>query len=195
MKTQKREEKKFKNLKALDTVERIANNAGTTAYIWGGLTSDICCGSFLREHDDTEHLVLDLHVHRKYIQDEFNRLGWITKVLGNDDLKAERAEIKIHLGNVRIKNHRAYWYHNGNKGYISFPDFWLVKDPVHFMNITVHVVKPEFQYVLKSNPRLMNPEWKLREKDTYDRTVLREILKKRGVSLDNLFMQVNSIVT
>lgn len=46
------------------------------------------------------------------------------------------------------------------------------------MNINIHTVKPEFQYVLKLHPEFMNPEWKWREKDIENIKGLRRLIKE-----------------
>ena len=96
-------------------------------------------------------------------------------------------------GTVEIADSVVNWKHNGNDGSILFPADWLREEPVGFLDVQVHVVKPEFGYVLKTNPGLMNPKWNLRDKDQADIEVLRTLLLEGRVNLDSLCPQVSSI--
>lgn len=48
-------------------------------------------------------------------------------------------------------------------------------------------------YVLKMNPRLMNPDWRPRDKDQADVEVLRAMLLQKQVDLGSLLLQVESV--
>ena len=54
------------------------------------------------------------------------------------------------------------------------------------------VVEPEFEYVIKSNPNLMNPKWTSRNKDKVEIEILEDILVQRGVDLGSLISRMSS---
>ena len=163
-------------------VDSLCELLGTRAYLWGGWIPDIYSGKLLRQHDDCEHLVLNLYDYLERIQEVFNLLGWETKVLENGDLKVKKDHIKIHFGHLTKKNGTAEWYHNGKLGKIVFPETWLNSDNIVFSGKALHAVKPEFQLVLKLHPEFMNPVWKHREKDKHDIEVLRTLLNRYYVA-------------
>ena len=86
----------------------------------------------------------------------------------------------------------ARWHHNGRFGYVDFPAGWLKPEPVAFCGVNVHVVAPELEYVLKSRPRLLNPDWNLEERHRLARDRLAEVLIARGVDLEGLYQQVSA---
>ena len=51
----------------------------------------------------------------------------------------------------------------------------------------VHVVEPEFEYVVKEHPQILNPDWKPRDKDIIAKQYLKEMLEARDVDLDMLY--------
>lgn len=181
-------------LESLSLVERLTSELGTIAYAWGGFIPDIYNNRIEREHDDVEHLVLDLYSYIPQLSSLFSKNGWITEVLINGDLKARKDAVKIHLGHLTI-NERSNWYHNGNKGYIEFPTEWLNNSEIIFQGISLHAVKPEFQYVLKNNPQFMNSDWKARQKDLEDIHRLELILRKQGAHLEKLSKEMKAIDT
>lgn len=178
--------KSNKYIRVFSTVEKLFANVGARTYLWGGWVPDIYMGRILREHDDTDCLVVDLYGHIKDFESKFQSLGWETKIIENGDLVAKKDNMKIHCGHLKISGEKAIWYHNGRKGQIVFPRAWLNNESIGFQNIRLHAVTPEFQYALKNHPEYMNKEWKNRKKDLADLKVLKEILIKQCVSLEDI---------
>ena len=173
-------------------VEKASLSLDTITWIWGGLVVDVLKGKFLREHGDLDYLMMDLHQSKSQISETFINWGWITKNLENGDLKLIKNGMKIHLGHVELSD-TVTWTHNGEKGSIVFPVMWLPVKTIDFYELSVHIVSPELQYVLKTHPQLLNPKWQVREKDILDIKVLKQILMKRGVELSSLRTMVTDV--
>lgn len=159
-------------------VETLSTTLKTTSWIWGGFTADIYVGRLLREHSDLDYLTLNLHQLKPQFAGAFARQGWQVQYLDNNDLKLRKNGIKVHLGHIEFAA-EVKWTHNGEKGYICFPISWLRFEVARFYGIELHVVEPEFQYILKEHPELLNPDWILRDKDKADKAHLRDILEKK----------------
>ena len=184
---------KLEYIAAMALIEQVSAKLDTVAYIWGGLTIDIYEGRFLREHSDIDYFIVDL----QRLSARFGKAllceNWDVKTVLNGHLLVARKDgIKLHLGNVEIDD-VVNWRHNGDSGTITFPASWLREHLVDFCGVQVHIVEPELGYVLKTNPDLMNPEWKPREKDKLDIKPLEKILVQKGANPDLLCLRVNSV--
>ncbi|MBN1995758.1 MAG: hypothetical protein JW953_23940 [Anaerolineae bacterium] len=178
-------------LTAMSLVEALSARLGVTSYIWGGFTLDIYQGHLLREHQDLDYLTENLHTLIPQLSALFVAQGWQPEKLANGDLRVTKSGFKIHLGHLELAI-EAKWSHNGEKGYLCFPRAWLQPEPVQFYNVKLHVIAPEFEYVLKKHPQLLNPSWEPREVDIFAGEKLSEILEKKGVDLDDLYTQVTA---
>jgi hypothetical protein len=176
-------------LSVMELVETFSRKLKTISWIWGGFTVDIYENRVLRKHDDLDYLTLNLHNLIPQFSEMFISCGWQVKVLENDDLKLVRDGIKVHLGHVEIAD-KARWTHNGDKGSIWFSSEWLDFQSVDFCGIEIHVVKPEFQFVMIERPQMLNPDWKLRDKDIAAQEYLRNNIESRGINPHTLLKQV-----
>ena len=183
------EKSKESALEIMGLVEAFSEKLETTSWIWGGFTIDVYENHMLREHDDLDYLTLNLHSLILQFSDLFASCGWQSKVLENGDLKITRDDIKVHLGHVEIAD-KARWTHNGDKGSIWFPSAWLDFQSVDFCGIELHVVKPEFQFVMLKRPQMLNPDWKLRDKDIAAKEYLSKNIESRGINPHTLIKQV-----
>lgn len=177
-------------LKLLHLLNEISGKAGTKSYIFGGLTLDIWHGRFLRDHYDIDVLTENLHSLEPEFVEQFSGAGYETHHLGNNDFKAIKDEVKIHFGHLDIKNGSVEWTHDGENGSIFFPEEWLDRNVHYFYYIETFTITPEFEYVLKMHPELMNPEWTLREKDQVARMKLAEMLSGKYGDLSILRKRV-----
>lgn len=177
-------------LNALKLINLIAKSVHTTAYVWGGLALDIYMGSLLRSHHDIDYLVENLHLLRSALLEQFMKAGWSVQTVVNGDLTLTCYGVKIHLGNIALNN-RVTWTHNGEQGFLQFPLSWLKSEPIHFYDVPVHVVAPEFEYVVKHYPHILNPNWQLRPKDLIAQAQLEDILEKQAIDFSSLYQQVN----
>jgi hypothetical protein len=179
-------------LSAMELVETCSKNLKTISWIWGGLTIDIYENRILREHDDLDYLTLNLHSLIPQFSDLFAISGWQVNVLENGDLKVKQEGVKIQLGHVELSN-EARWTHNGEKGSIWFPSDWIKSRSVNFCGIEIHVIEPEFQFVMLEHPQMLNPNWRHRGKDISAQRYLRNYLVMNGISPKSLFEQVSDI--
>jgi hypothetical protein len=177
------------NLHAMELVESYSKNLKTISWVWGGFTVDIYENRMLREHDDLDYLTLNLHDLIPGFSELFASCGWQVNVLENGDLRLKREDVKIQLGHVEVSD-KARWTHNGEKGSIWFPSNWLNLEPVNFCGVEIHVIKPEFQYVMIERPQMLNPNWKHRDKDISAQKYLRNFIAAKGISPQTLFEQV-----
>jgi len=182
------EEKTY--LAALQHLNVFSKVIGVKSYIFGGLTLDIWAGKLLRPHGDIDCLTENLHTHEQQFRRLFLQAGYQTKHLSNKDFLAIKNKVEVHLGHVTIQQGRIEWTHNGDIESIFFPQTWLNKKAHDFYELKTYTVKPEFEYVIKSNPALMNPAWKPRKKDLKAIRELAKILQKQNVDLPSLQEQV-----
>ncbi len=167
-------------------IDTICTEMGTRAYLWGGWIPDVYSGDVLRQHDDAEHLVVDLYKYRSKLQNFFNDLHWETKIVNNGDLVIKKDGMKFHFGHLEIAADKTFWFHNGQKGQIICPKDWLNEQALQCKGKHFHAVTPEFQYVLSIHPEFMNPQWQLREKDETTIRILTDLLLKKGVELKSI---------
>jgi len=172
-------------IRAMAQVETVSNSLHTTSWVWGGLMVDIYQGHFLREHHDIDYLTRDLYKLSKPLKELYQNLGWQVQHVANGDLMLTRERIEVHLGNVTFSE-EACWTHNGELGSIYFPVVWINGQPKEFLNLAIHVVEPELQFVLLTDPKLLNPKWVPREKDIAARIFLRALLEAKKVRLADL---------
>lgn len=192
MNSQAFSERKRKILEVMKLVEDVSLSLDTITWLWGGLVVDVIKGKFLREHDDLDYLTMNLHQLKSQISEKFINCGWSTKNLENGDLKLTKDDVKIHLGHIELSD-KVNWTHNGEKGSLFFPLSWLPFEVIDFYGAKVHVVSPELQYVLKNNPKLLNPEWESRDKDFFDLETLGQILANRGIEFQSLHEMVTDV--
>lgn len=180
-------------LRSVALVEQMSASVGTTSYIWGGLTLDVYAGRLLREHHDIDYLTVNLYELRKAFIRQFATAGCTVSTVANGDLVVRGTGIKLHLGQLVVDG-RAQWVHNRDApgGMLEFPATWLAPEAPTLYNQTVHVVKPELEYVLKCHPELLNPQWTPRPKDVTAKAALERILYTQRVEVQELFAQVRT---
>ena len=177
-------------LSAMKQVEGFSTALNTTSWVWGGLVVDIYQGRVTREHDDLDYLTLNLHDLIAPMTSMIQGAGWRAQRLENGDIQLEKDKTKIHFGHVEFSQ-EVRWTHNGKLGSLYFQMDWLPQQPRHFYNIEVHVVAPEFQYILLEHPELLNPDWKSREKDLDAKAHLRMKLEACGIAIDDLHTRIH----
>ncbi|HSL44090.1 MAG TPA: hypothetical protein VK897_11705 [Anaerolineales bacterium] len=178
------------HLRAMRQVEQYSSSLNTISWIWGGFTVDICENRSLREHDDLDYLTLNLHSLMPEFITLFEEDGWQTILLSNGDLNIKSSGVKIHLGHVEISG-KARWTHNGDKGSIWFPCECLNPHPKKFCGFEIHVVEPEFQYVVLERPHMLNPDWQSRQKDIQAQHYLRKYIEAKGIRSESLLKLVS----
>ncbi len=175
---------------AMRLVEAISAQLGTTSYIWGGFTMDIYEGRMLREHGDLDYLTVDLERLKPQLAALFAQHRWPCKVVANGDLSPRRGGFRMQLGNITL-DEGVRWSFNGDKGFVVFPRTWLLAEPVCFCGVQVHVVAPEFEYMVKCCPQIFNPDWHARPRESEALARVRSMLEARGVDPDHLYYQIS----
>lgn len=178
-------------LAGMRLVEAISASVGTVSYIWGGFTQDIYEGRLLREHSDLDYLTVDLDLHRPQLATLFAQHHWPATVVGHGDLAPQRGAYRMQLSNITVEGDRVRWIFSGAAGFLEFPRHWLHPHPVRFCGIDVHVVEPEFEYIVKCCPQMFNPEWRMREQDVAARDQIRALLERRGINPETLYTQIS----
>lgn len=178
-------------LSAMALVEQVSIILGTTSYLWGGCALDVYQGHILRAHSDLDYLTEDLYTHFSRFVEQFEQRGCVTKKLRNGDLSVRGWGLPIHLGNIGVEE-QVTWTHNGTQASLRFPLRWLDSQPIRFCGVDVHVVQPELEYVLKSQPALLNTQWQPRQQDIDAQNWLRMELERRGVDVAALNKFVES---
>ena len=172
-------------IQSMKLVEEISTSLHTTSWVWGGLTMDIYQGCLLRDHHDVDYLTLHLHDLKEPLTGAFLTNGCQAWRLDNGDLKLKKEDIEIQLGHITFSN-EVRWTHNGELGSLFFPLEWLNQQSRRFCEIDLHVVAPEFQYIILFHPTLLNSKWIPREKDVTSMASLKSILEAKGVAVAGL---------
>ena len=197
------ENKEVQILKAIESISKIAKDLNTISYVWGGITTSIHQGFFYRPHHDIDLFIINLHVLADKLKMLLDEKGWVVKkILNNHMLILKNNILKIHINNIIVEDQKiAHFKHNGSNGTITFPLKWLRQKPVTFYNIVINVIEPELLYVLKTNPYLMDPEYrnwderkklKREEKDKKDIPILEKMIINEGIDPKILINQVSS---
>ncbi len=180
-------------LRSLKDISEISELCSTKTYIWGGLVTDIIEGRFLREHHDIDGFTLNLLGVKNNMERLFQERGYTTSYFHDFDmLRFERNGISAAFNRLEVENITAMWRHIGNEGTVYFPSAWLSDIPKIFYDIPVFVSGMEFEYCIKSNVRLLSPEWELREKDTEAFEYWKKKIKDRRMHPEYLLEQVRS---
>ena len=59
-----------------------------------------------------------------------------------------------------------------------------------FCGVDVHVVEPEFEFVVKCCPRILNPDWEARPGDAQVREEIRALLAAKGSDPERIFAEI-----
>jgi hypothetical protein len=62
--------------------------------------------------------------------------------------------------------------------------------PRGFYDVLAHISGAQFEYAIKTNVHLLNPEWELRDKDRSALSFLRAELEKNGLDAATVLAQV-----
>jgi hypothetical protein len=178
-------------ISTMQIVEDFSSELKTTSFIWGGFSTEIYRNEISREHDDIDYLTISLYPRIEAFRKLFKVKRWDSRIVGNGDLVLKKNGLSLHFGNIEISD-SVKWMHNGENGHVEFPRIWLINKPMCFLNVKVHVVAPEFEYVIKSQPKILNPSWVPRGKDAGAKLILEKILREKNVNLNELHCQVKS---
>jgi hypothetical protein len=166
----------------LQDIYEISTTLETRTYIWGGMVVDILCGEFLRVHHDIDGFTLNLLSVKSDMATLLSRRGYGAEYADEYDmLTIRKGDLHAALNRLEIDGDTAMWRHVGDQGTVYFPVDWLSPDPRSFYGTSTYISGAEFEYAIKTNVHLLNPEWEPRDKDRFAIRFLSAELDRRGV--------------
>lgn len=180
-----------RQLEFLRDIYEVSASCSTKTYIWGGLTIDIFEGRFLREHGAVDAFTADL----------LERMGELTRLYEERGYRTEfRDEWHMfevwkddfHAGFNRLETDHgiAMWRHIGEHGTVYFPSAWLDDVPRAFYDVQVYTSGIQFEYAIKTNVRLLSPEWQPRQKDIEAAQYLARALQDQGLDEEDVLRHI-----
>lgn len=178
-------------LQFLQDIYDVSAALETRTYIWGGMVVDILCGEFLRDHHDIDGFVLNLLDVKSDMSALFAERGYTTSYQAEYDLlRIEKGGLHAAFNRLEIDGDLAMWRHVGDCGTVFFPADWLDPTPCCFYGIRTHISGVRFEYAIKTNVHLLNPEWRLRDKDRDAIHILGTELQRSGLDGMGFLSQV-----
>lgn len=178
-------------LKMLEDIYHVSEKIGLKSFVWGGFAIDILQGEFTREHGDLDCFAENLAENKDTLRQQYEALGYCVHYM--DEfwmLRIEKGGLHASFNSVRNIDGIAHWYHAGPHGTVYFPYDWLDLRPRQFCGILVHTIGVKMAYVLKTNVRLINAEWRLRDKDRSDIAILERLLDKTEEEIEEMKKKV-----
>ena len=151
-------------LKDIYSVSLLCN---VKTYIWGGFSADILESRFLREHDDLDGFAGNMLEAKDELILGYERLGYETEFKPSINmLVIKKNGLHAAFNALDIENGVAMWRHIGYQGTVYFPHSWLDEKPLGFYDAKAYVSGARFEFAFRSNASRLNPEWKMRDKDS-----------------------------
>ena len=182
------------HLTLMKDIYTVSAELNVKSYVWGGYAVDIIYGELTREHSDLDCFTENLVENLPMLTQKYKALGYVVSYL--EDfwmLRIEKGDDHAAFNTVRNIGGIAHWHHVGPQGTVFFPYEWLDKEPRLFYGLPAYTWGAEMAYIVKSNTRLVNPEWadhQLRDKDKADILILEKILSSRGICTDDIKKRV-----
>ena len=175
----------------MQDIYEISALCNTKTYIWGGLTIDIFEEKFLREHRDLDGFIANMVLKLNELTMLYEKKGYQTEYVEDICMfKVKNNEVHASFNSVEFKDDFAVWKHIGNEGAVYFPADWLDQTPRNFYSTFVYTSGIKFEYVIKNNVGMLNPEWQLREQDCAALQYLENAIKKHGLSKEDFLKEV-----
>ena len=160
----------------------VSNICSTKTFIWGGTTIDILEGEFIREHHDIDGFTLNLLDVRDEMTTEFQNRGYETSYMEEVDiLGIKKGDLHAGFNRLETDGDTAMWRGAGDEGTLFFPLKWLDNEPRIFYDTKVYISGIEFEYAIKTNPKMLHPKWEPREKDLKAIESLSKLLEERNI--------------
>ena len=170
-------------LSFLKDIFEVSEACSTKTFIWGGTTIDILEGRFLREHHDIDAFTLNLLEIREQMAKQFALRGYELDYLAEVDmLKISKAGKYAAFNRLEVDQDIALWRTAGDEGTVYFPWQWLDQSPRDFYGVKVYISGVRFEYAIKTNPKLLHPEWEPRKKDREAIDYLNTYLERQGIN-------------
>lgn len=178
-------------LKIMEDIYHVSQKSGLKSFVWGGFAVDILQGEFTREHGDLDCFTEKLDENREMLRQQYEALGYSVSYMEEFwMLRIEKNGMHASFNSVRDIDGIAHWYHIGPRGTVYFPYDWLDRTPRLFYGIPVYTIGEKMAYVLKSSARLLNPEWRMREKDCADIARLERLLDMKAEEREEIKKKV-----
>jgi hypothetical protein len=174
-------------LKLIDDIYEVSAKCSIKTYIWGGLTTDIFEGRFLREHGDLDGFIENMMSKLEHLMMEYENIGYSTEFLNElNMLLIRKGNHHAAFNALDFDGSVAMWRHIGEQGTVYFPASWLDSAPRNFYATKVYTSGLCFEYSLRKIMGDLNPEWKEREKDKLAKAYLEAKIIDQG--LDSKFL-------
>lgn len=183
--------KNLNYLELLQDIYEISTLSGTKTYIWGGLTIDIFEEKFLREHGDLDGFIANMVSKLAELTKLYQQKGYQTEYVNDIGMfKVKKGDVHASFNSVEFKDDCAIWKHIGDDGAVYFPTNWLDQVPRKFYSALVYTSGIKFEYVIKNNVGMLNPECRLREKDCAALEYLENAIEKHNLSKEDFLKEV-----
>jgi hypothetical protein len=163
-------------------IYEVSNELSIRTYIWGGFTSDIFEGEFLREHGDVDGFVENMMSILDQLIIKYKNRGYHTEFRNDINmLVVKKGNQHAAFNSLDIDGTVAMWRHIGDQGTVYFPFSWLDDIPHNFYDTKVYTSGLCFEYGFRKIVGNLNPEWKEREKDRIAKEYLEMKIKEKGL--------------
>ena len=178
-------------LQFLNDIYEVSNACSTKTYIWGGMAIDILKGDLTREHNDLDGFTLNMLEKLNDLSARYENLGYETSFLEEFHmLKIKKGGLHAAFNRLDIDGDVAMWRHIGEQGTVYFPFSWLECIPRNFYHTQTYCSGINFEYGFRKIARLLNPEWKGREKDIIALEYLEERLSNDGIETKSVLKSI-----
>lgn len=175
----------------LRDVDEVSAACGTRTYIWGGFTVDILEGRFVREHHDLDGFTLNLLDVLPEMTALYAARGYATDFRKDIDMLTIRKDgLHAAFNRLEVDGPIAMWRHIGDEGTVYFPVEWLDAAPRDFYGVKVYSAGIQLDYALKTNIRMINAVWTLREHDHAAIAVLERMMVERNLDPEDFLRHV-----
>ncbi|PNT92819.1 nucleotidyltransferase domain-containing protein [Clostridium thermosuccinogenes] len=170
-------------LNMMKDIYEVSLACNTKTYIWGGFTVDILEGKFLREHGDLDGFVENMMALLDDLKSEYENKGYQVDFINDINmLTIRKGDQHAAFNPLDVNENVAMWRHIGDQGTVYFPYSWLDNAPREFYNTYVYTSGINFEYGFRKIVHLLNPEWKVREKDRVSLEYFQNKIIEKGIN-------------
>lgn len=179
-------------LKFMKDIRDVSAACTTKTYIWGGFTTDIFEGKFLREHHDLDGFIENMMSILELLISEYKIRGYHTEFRNDINMLSIRKEnVRAAFNPLDIDGAVAMWRHIGDQGTVYFPYAWLDDAPRTFYDVEVYTSGLCFEYGLRSIVKNLNPEWSNeREKDKIAKEYLTAKIAEKRIEAKTILKNI-----
>lgn len=179
-------------LKFIHDIFDISNELGIKTFVWGGLTTDIFEGEFLREHSDLDGFIENMASVLELLIEKYQSRGYLVKYLEEFSMLEVAIDENQYasFNPVVIEGGLAMWRHIGDRGTVYFPESWLDNQPRDFYDAKVYTSGLKFEYAFRQISALVNPDWVEREKDKVAKSYLEKKMNELNINPDEIMRNI-----